>query len=326
MTNSNDSAPASDLPSCLVFDERGDSRPCAAFVRGNARFEYTHPLPDDATTMIVRAIQKSSGHIAQSPFYDLACMGLPLALFGVASIGNVLPFWLRICIAIVVSIVLLMIWQRRAMRGYWDRYPDAHKHELLAAGFCPWCCRTLREGRVNTDGMILCTDCDGHWRLPDQVESTRAARRQREHILASNFGIGMLVLALGTLAAAMSMTEPWPAVIVSGVATAICAIAAWKTRILVPVAMAGVFVAPFLVMVILSTVRGAVPGPLASLCIAVVFGTALYAIVSRMHQPTRRSVRRGIGTQCASCHYDLIKTPEGQPCPECGGMDRVSSA
>lgn len=40
-------------------------------------------------------------------------------------------------------------------------------------------------------------------------------------------------------------------------------------------------------------------------------------LAKRFGQP-----QRGIGLLCATCAYDLEHTPEGWPCPECGGMMR----
>jgi hypothetical protein len=34
--------------------------------------------------------------------------------------------------------------------------------------------------------------------------------------------------------------------------------------------------------------------------------------------------KHGIGTTCADCTYDLTATAQGKPCPECGGMMRIS--
>lgn len=307
-----------------VTDQRGEARYCAPIVRESDRFKYKHPIPDESIGIVLHLIRGDVGLGRALMALGLVCAPMSIADRVLKASSHSLPVWL-VFAWLATGFVAAYLYSRRIWRQFFTRYPATHKRVLLQARFCPWCCRTLRELAPDIAQRVTCTECGGVWRLPIMEKSASVQRLNREHHLVTNIAVALGLMFLGSMIALITVRTALVAAIVGTLLILIAWFGLARTRVILPlVAFASSF-APFLIMTIYTIMMKSSTPASILLTVGLAFSSIIFILAWKSHQPEKGLIRRGVGTKCATCGFDLIKTPDHERCPECGGLDRMTS-
>lgn len=312
-----------------VIDERGEAQYCAPIVRDSDRFKYKHPIPDDSIAVVLHLIRGDVSLTRAWMAMGLICTPMAATHQILQATSHSVPDWL-IIVCPAAGFLATYVYSRRIWSEFYTRYPATHKRVLLQAGFCPWCCRTLRELVPDAAQRVTCADCGGVWKLPivragGSENSANVQRLNREHHLVTNIAVALGLAALATVTALIAVRTTLVAAIVGTLLILIAWLCLARARVVVPlIAFASSFM-PFVFVTVYTVLMKSSTPASVLLTVGAAFSSIVFLLAWWSSQPEERLIRKGIGTKCATCGFDLIKTPDHERCPECGGTDRMTS-